>query len=105
MSPDKQNVAIAEALGYTRGVGMNGLEWWTNSEGVHDEPPYYDYVTSLDAMHAAEKVLTDEQQFDYACWLDQKFASSSCEFSLLHATAAQRAEAFLRTLGKWEDDK
>jgi DNA-binding XRE family transcriptional regulator len=26
-------------------------------------------------------------------------------FQMIHATAAQRAEAFLRTIGKWEEEK
>lgn len=58
-------------------------------------------------MHEAEKTLTHEQQNDYMDELDAVIpfdeGRAYTEFHLFHATAAQRAEAFLRTLGKWKD--
>ena len=101
MNKQEQNIAIAKACGYTQGVGMNGLEWWTNSEGVHDEPP--DYVNSLDAMHEAEKVL--QHYGSYCDQLALVMRVKRGSISLILATAAQRAEAFLRAIGKWEDGK
>ena len=65
----------------------------------HDRP---DYLNDLNAMHEAEKVLTNEHWETYAghlAELHQPLAS----FRFLHATAAQRAEAFLRTLNLWVD--
>lgn len=65
------------------------------------------YLTDLNAMHEAEKVLTPQQ-----CYLYQEIITSvfgewrpmgGCTSWLWHATAAQRAEAFLRALGKWVD--
>ena len=58
-----------------------------------------DYLNDLNAMHEAEKVLTDKQAILYDSILD---LISGWTF---HRTAAQRAEAFLRTIGKWEDSK
>lgn len=57
-----------------------------------------DYLSDLNAMHEAEKVLTLEQKSVYCLELN-KLIYGMC------ATAAQRAEAFLKTLGLWEDGK
>ena len=82
-----------------------------------------DYVNDLNAMHEAEKLLTwsrdslDGTAGAYASELadilyrdnaarresTQSLGPAACCYQW-HATAAQRAEALLRTLGKWEDD-
>jgi len=68
-----------------------GVEW-------HDIP---DYLNDLNAMHEAEKSLTEEQLELYTYWL-----SHSCGLgTYTRATAAQRAEAFLRTLNLWEEER
>lgn len=80
-----------------------------------------DYTNNLNAMHEAEKVLTREQR---DAWADELYTMLPCDencgpidmddpsagdvmvasmFQVAHASAAQRAEAFLRTLGKWTD--
>ena len=70
-----------------------------------------DYLHDLNAMHEAEKVLTDEQDLEYSEALEQvvkgRFATANSEDMrrLRSATASQRAEAFLRTIGKWEECK
>jgi hypothetical protein len=51
-------------------------------------------------MHEAEKVLSDDPLNRYIIIL---FLEVQPEPMLYHATAAQRAEAFLRTIGKWEE--
>lgn len=58
-----------------------------------------DYCTDLNAMHEAEDELRGNQYMVYATILD------SVEGSLfgIRATARQRAEAFLRVMGKWEE--
>lgn len=66
-----------------------------------------DYCTDLNAMHEAEKWLTELNWFTYISELAQivRFPKQP-EVQLrqsIHATARQRAEAFLRTLGKWEE--
>jgi hypothetical protein len=61
-----------------------------------------DYCNDLNAMHEAEKVLRDKELlFEYAMHISN---SHHYEY-LLRATASERAEAFLKTLGKWEDGK
>ena len=65
---------------------------------------------SLDAMHEAEKVLNDGQfeEFVYRLCAGERWKRA--ELNILDAiftakaTAAQRAEAFLRTLNLWTDE-
>jgi hypothetical protein len=56
----------------------------------------------LNAMHEAEKILTPEQECKYLTTLCLEVQTVP---SLFNATARQRAEAFLRTLGKWEEEE
>jgi hypothetical protein len=67
----------------------------------HDESKIEikNYVDDLNLMHKAEKTLNCDQWDDY---IDELAGSYQ---DVCHATARQRAEAFLRTLGKWEEDK
>ena len=57
------------------------------------------YCKCLNAMHEAEKVLGNILMYDYASQISRRHDYGD----LLTATARQRAEAFLRTLNKWED--
>jgi hypothetical protein len=60
-----------------------------------------DFCNDLNAMHEAENTLAGKQFSAYTSVLND------IEGSLwgIRATARQRAEAFLRTLGNWEDGK
>jgi hypothetical protein len=63
-----------------------------------------DYCADLNAMHEAEKVLNGLDKWRYALRLTEVTQSqSSDDMSFFCATARQRAEAFLRTLGKWKE--
>ena len=96
MSPDSQRIAIAGACGHgDYSTQMNG--WHDNQ--IHGLP---DYLNDLNAMHEAEKVLTLPERRKY-----RKTLLGHCEPAsiAIHATAAQRAEAFLLTIGKWEGAK
>jgi hypothetical protein len=109
MNKEKQRIAIAEACGWKPGkcpCGEDSCNAWKTPAG--DNWEYLpDYLSDLNAMHEAEKVLTIDQLIDQAAWL----GASSNEMMikswviLLRANAAQRAEAFLKTIDKWEDDK
>ncbi len=61
-----------------------------------------DYCTDLNAMHEAERTLSTANM--YVMEVQIKTVLKAREF-YFHATARQRAEAFLRTLNKWEDGK
>ena len=97
MKPELQRIRIAEACGWhCNQFGLWGIDF---ADGVSGSPP--DYLNDLNAMHEAEKVLTAEQRRSYVNRIFN-LPVSECE-SNTFATAAQRAEAFLRAIGKWED--
>lgn len=120
MNAVKQRIAIAEACGFTRchygvegGIGCwdSGPEYWQGLKGKRFQA-LPDYLSDLNAMHEAEKVLAEDhfKRTDYT-WELQKIVlgdnaqevRGAATFQIIHATAAQRAEAFLRTIGKWEE--
>ena len=100
MNEEAQRIAIAEACGTMR------WSYALPKKCVGASVPKY--TEDLNAMHDAEKVLTDEQDLEYSEALEQvvegRFMANNAEDMrrLRSATAAQRAEAFLRTIGKWE---
>ena len=86
-------------------------QWCMDPKGVlrfnHERP---NYLNDLNAMHEAEKVLTLGQRVIYAdnlciIWTGRDDRAVPIWFWITEATAAQRAEAFLRTIGKWEEAK
>jgi len=90
------NEAIAKALGWkpdNRGLG------WLSPNGCYTEPP--DYCADLNSMHEAEKVLNSDDIFE-TYYLALYETTQSTRWPVC-ATARQRAEAFLRTLNKWEE--
>ncbi len=106
MSPDAQRIAIAKAVGFhrcgPRVVGRSGNQK-TVLVGIHPRTSLMqllpDYLTDLNEMHEAEAVIHDGGKWNtYYEILYQAFGSKG----VLHVPAAQRAEAFLRTIGKWE---
>jgi hypothetical protein len=119
MNTDKQRIAIAEACGWEDikdtnhedvDIESRSIIYWSGLTGVPPEFIHYenrikipDYLNDLNTMHEAEKSLDDvTQRGDYWDYLSSLTHEG---FEMCHATAAQRAEAFLRTVGKWEDDK
>ena len=71
-----------------------------------------DYLNDLNAMHEAEED-SDASKRDMRGTMkhtvmrafDRRLYAESRKLPVLHATASQRAEAFLRTIGKWEESK
>lgn len=115
MKPDKQRTEIAKACGWT--VEQNN-HWHSplgNDKAFWYENELPNYLNDLNAMHDAEKSLTEKQWKKYPVWLAKVIAGTqnksrangtriyvpqSC---LLAANAPQKAEAFLRTIVKWEE--
>lgn len=74
-----------------------------------------DYLNDLNAMHEAESKLNESQKAYFCAWLGEHVTNdnpelkrrsfAACKFRYIHATASQRAEALLRAIGKWTDDK
>jgi len=64
------------------------------------------YTADLNAMHEAQRTLTGLNRHAFCDMLLDTVADSPDHlWEVLTATARQRAEAFLRTLGKWEEGK
>jgi len=69
-----------------------------------------DYLNDLNAMHAAEKSLNDENDHHYSEVLESVVgarlsSNNACDMQRFRsATAAQRAEAFLKTLNLWTNE-
>ena len=121
MTPEQQGITIAEACGWTdiqinfdsksgligktqsipsycHGIPYQGYDF----EGSHRSDygtGIPDYCNDLNAMHEAERTMGDPQLWDeYQSYLSDAMRNIGW---IYHATAAQRAEAFLRTIGKW----
>jgi hypothetical protein len=111
MTEEQMNIAIAESRGWTDMPIING------KYGQTDLP---DYTNDLNAMHELEKSI--KEPASYAGWLEAVTESEIAVGSLdpreiegrviryrslfwtAHATARQRAEAYLRTIGRFEDE-
>lgn len=101
MTPRAQQVAIAKQCGWTyRGEASYGGHcqsgWW-NDDGYQPMGPP-DYLGDLNMMHQAEKeIWSVQQQWDKYKALLQDMRGDDA----IHATALQRAEAFLTALDLW----
>lgn len=102
MSPEEQRIAIAEACGWDvnpRPLGAVLCYYKVgNDRDFHASLP--NYLNDLNAMHEAEKLL-----FTRNDWSGSRFETILQDMTTSwpwHASAAQRAEAFLKTIGKWK---
>jgi hypothetical protein len=125
MTPDEQRIAIARACGwtgteedytyygFTQNIPMTRTRW-TNPSGGQTTLTLPDYLNDLNAMHDAEKAKEMAFNSDYAYWLahvavrdrglnEDKLDVGDGYQIALTTTASQRAEAFLRTLGLWQE--
>lgn len=87
----------------------------TQATGLWDYPysktkRMYDFCSDLNAMHEAEQQLWNKDwnlRYDFIDELGKLLQPTVWHrmnaTDTLDATARQRAEAFLRTLGKWDD--
>ena len=101
MKPEQQRIAIAEL------VGLKDLHY-LSGQLCYDSIHSYvvpNCLNDLPAMHEAENIITEDKWDDYDDYLCGVTPYSwNRHKSVIHATASQRAEAFLRTLNKWTDD-
>jgi hypothetical protein len=103
MTNEQINIAIAQACGWTEIDGLSAM-------GFMGKPPHKlcsfdylpDYCNDLNAMFEAEKSLTREQ-IEVFC--EQLNPKTHGVWWGIHATAHQRAEAFLKTIGKWKEEE
>lgn len=106
MSEEQINVAIAEACGWTDisqyTQAVDGWYGYEPENGPHSQIP--NFCNDLNAMHEAEKMLGEVHSIK-SCEYDDWLQSTIEHDQKWRATARQRAEAFLRTIGKWEETK
>jgi hypothetical protein len=92
MNAEAQRIAIAEACNDARPYYSNGVR--------HIDS--FNYTESLGAMHFAEQSI----RRDHDKWgMYLQYLNRTAPECRVHATAAQKAEAFLRAIGKWEGGK
>jgi hypothetical protein len=126
MNPNEQNKAIAEYCGW------HDIEVELERFGIEDLPNGQlrgitpkgnscvlpNYCEDLNAMHEAEKMFNAVDQTIYAEFISAVVNNNVVNwgyypgdgtidwnglFTHIHATSQQRAEAFLRTIGKWKE--
>ena len=100
MTDEQINQRIAEACGWK--PAPRGR--WKLDERVERFRP--DYLNDLNAMHEAVKSLPQNlkpRYFAYLCTVASGAISLNGYSEATEATAAQRARAFLETLGLWDN--
>lgn len=101
MTNEQINRAIAEACGW-KPRRQTKLTRTGHFKVSYENPP--EYCSDLNAMHEAEKHIFQEIWYVYINQLAKvTSAEESTDPSFLCAPARQRAEAFLRTVGKWKE--
>ena len=110
MTPEAQRIAIARTKGYPNPrMGEFGRCYAGEFPNLEEVP---DYLNDLNAMHEAEKALPGQnERLKYYDTLrttvlpiGSDFGGWDHAFAIVHATAAQRAEAFLKTKGLWKEE-
>jgi hypothetical protein len=117
MSPEAQRIAIAEACPDLPKKIRCGVRWtWAFLIAVADSNVDVDPLSDLNAMHEAVEGVCEQRGFVFQESFTRELRAvvtrrrrdlneMQRDYWMAEATAAQRAEAFLRTIGKWEDDK
>ena len=98
MTEQQINTAIAEACGWSC-KPMQSIA--KPSGALATEVP--NYCHDLNAMQEAEAMLFSRNDWS-SCRFDEELGKLTHGSWQWHATARQRAEAFLRTIGKWRDE-
>lgn len=98
MSEEEINIAIAEAHEWS------GQPFDHIKQRLTYDPP--DYCNDLNLMHEAEKTLSRGQNYNQLCgygFYITTLIQICYQDHVINATASQRAEAFVRTIGKWKE--
>lgn len=122
MNKDDQIIAIAEACGWLdihrgsrKGIRVaNGKFFWATKDAPsinygREYSHVPSYLNDLNAMHEAWQLLTPSQKILFEDYLhnvvvgDAEYHRNDDAPYITNATARQRAEALLRTVGKWVD--
>jgi hypothetical protein len=118
MTQEEQRIAIAEACGWTatvdddqfwratRADGSMTSDLWCSMSSVWNSG-IPDYLNDLNSMHDAEELFYSKADTLEGAERMRDYSKLLCRIAKypLRATASQRAEAFLRTISKWEEAK
>lgn len=103
MTEEAQRIAIATACGWTGIVRRNRHEFGgligVAPDGIEKVVP--SFTRNLNDMHTAEKIFSVSDWDTYTELLMNRHLQWSSHRNCLHATASERAEAFLKTLNLW----
>ncbi len=127
MSPDAQRITIAEERGWRTSectvcgapghvaYSPNGAVFYAEASCLRSAALVRvipDYLNDLNAIHEAEPtiltsrlMLAEWERHIRAITLRDAAEGSGLYERIIRATAAQRCEAFLRTIGQWDDSK
>lgn len=103
MTDEQINRAIAETCGW-KPRRQTKLTRTGHFKVSYENPP--DYCTDLNAMHDAEILIQDRNKYlNILASVTEPIDGlpKDHDWAFTRATARQRAETFLRTLGKWEE--
>lgn len=105
MTNEQINIAISELLGWTDisqyTQAVDGWYGYEPENGPHSQIP--NFCNDLNAIHEAEKIILNDLK-TWRQYVDLiRVQSAKSVNPIFHLTARQRAEAFLQTLGKWEE--
>lgn len=118
MNPDRQRIKLAEWSGLTNcsicpcGCGDSHAVILGDDNTFDRSVKIPRYLSDLNAVHELEKRLSAREKGNYASKLFQicniseprtEMQERDGWFIHIHATAAQRCEALLKTLNLWED--
>lgn len=115
MKPEEQRIAIAKSVGWKEAPQGGMLR--PDGSWTHCFSSLPDFINDLNAMHeAVHQLRVNGNQFQ---WLDytknlfkvvwdreaagDDYVTSGLSWDVIEATAAQRAEAYLRAKGLWKD--
>ncbi len=114
MKPLAQNIAIAEACGWTAiHADKDGTPWGQDPVNKMPCVTLPDYLNDLNAIAQAKKIPSRRQRDTYAVFLgditggrqiDWGSTKINATTEILFATAAQECEAFLHVLNLWTDE-
>ena len=105
MNEQEQRIAIAGVMGWSgvrRFTEYDGSSFLVGTLGAGDcnvSQTVPDYLNDLNACHEFEKTLFSGGNKNVCPYIDELHKIKVTW--LLHATAAQRCEAFLKTLNLW----
>ena len=110
MSPEQKRIAIAMSLGWDEESARRGFETTVREQDGYTysqiSTKLPDYLHDLNAIHEAVKTLPQNlkpRYFAYLCTVASGVISLHGYSGATEATAAQRCEAFLKTIDRWKE--